>query len=161
MNSSFKILFFSLLFIFGATAVQAQTSTDQPEARKEWKQRGERGERGNRADLTPAQMADKQTERLAKQVTLTDKQLDKVKAVNLEYANKLVALKGQTSEDREQNRTAHKALRAEQEAAINKVLTKEQVAELEAHKAEMKAKRGERKGGKKGKGGKDRGQRRR
>lgn len=135
-----------LLFVFGASAVQAQTATTpDTETRKERPNRD--GKRGDRADLTPAQAAEKQTERMAKHLNLTDEQIVSVNAVHLDFATREAKMREQAGDDREQQRADRKALRDEQNTAIEQLLTPEQIVQLEAHRAEQK-------GGKKGKRGK-------
>lgn len=100
-------------------------------------------QRGNN-NVTPEVRAQKQTERLTKQLSLTESQTTQVAAISLEYANKMTAAKASTT-DKEASRAASKTLRTEQATAIKAVLTPEQLT--------MYNEKGNRKrGGKKGKG---------
>ena len=93
---------------------------------------------------TPETRAQKQTERLTKKLSLNETQVTQIAAINLEYANKMAALKSDSA-DKEANKTAKKSLRTEQSSAIKALLTPEQV---EKYNEKGDRKRGGKKGGK-------------
>lgn len=137
----FKILCLSCLFVFGATAVNAQATTMDSQTKKEAKQRGER------ADLSPEDRAMKQTNRMAKFLELDEEQKAKLQAINLTYAIKMEDFRKDTEAERKQMREEFKDIRKDQDASIDQILTKEQLAKLDAKKAEMKEKREARRNG--------------
>ncbi len=71
---------------------------------------------------------------------LTDAQKEQAKTIREAYRPKFEAIRNQEA-DRETMHAQMKALRAEQEAEFKKILTKEQVAKLDAHKAEREARK--------------------
>lgn len=100
-------------------------------------------QRGNK-NVTPEVRAQKQTERLTKHLSLTESQTTQIAAINLEFANKMTAIKGNTT-DKKASKAAFKTLKTEQSTAIKAVLTPEQLTKYNE--------KGNRKrGGKKGKG---------
>jgi len=118
------------------------------------------GEKRGKAH-NPEAHAQMKTERLAKQLNLTDQQKAEVTKINLAYAEKMKAAKAGAT-DREAAREAMKSLRAEHKTAIKSVLTAEQVAKMDAKKEKRaerphpnaKHQKGQKhqKGGKHGKG---------
>jgi hypothetical protein len=81
----------------------------------------------------PESKAKKQTEWMKTELSLTEDQSTKVEGINLSYANKKKALK-------ENMRNQMKSLEEEKQKELAAVLSKEQMAKLDAKKVEMKAK---------------------
>ncbi len=101
-------------------------------------------------DMDPAMRAEQQTDRMTKNLGLSDDQIVKVKEINLRYAEKAkAAFADKKKGEKSQNREAHQALRTEHQAELSKVLTKDQAAKWEQMKADQK---GEGRGQGKGKG---------
>ena len=86
-----------------------------------------------RPQADPEKMAERMTARMTEQLDLTEDQQAKIKAIHLAFAEKM--------KDRTERPTPEemKALREEQQEAVNNVLTDEQKAKVEAQKAERKA----------------------
>jgi len=124
MKSIQKIIILGLIALLTANVATAQ-----------------RGERGKTKD--PVAYAQKQTERLAEKLSLTEAQVAQVSKINLAHAEKVKTAKANGTD-----RSAMKSLHTEQKAAIKAVLTSEQLAKYES----MKERKGGKKGGKKGKG---------
>ena len=124
MKAIKKFIGLSLILVFSVSSIMAQ-----------------KGEK--RKDLDPTAHAQKRTERLSKELGLTPAQSDQVAEINLAYAEKIKAVKGQDLE-KEAKRSTVKSLKTDQKSAIKAVLTPEQITKFEAQKG--------RKGGKKGKG---------
>jgi Spy/CpxP family protein refolding chaperone len=141
MNSAVKMICALCLFIlaFGAVS-QAQTEA-----------RGK--EKMHQREFDPEKAAERQTVKMTETLGLTDKQVARVKVINLEHAKKMQALKAEAGDDREAARERFKALKAEKEKALNAVFTKAQKEKYEALKAERKARHEAKKGhGRDGKG---------
>ncbi|MFD1552164.1 hypothetical protein DNU06_00295 [Putridiphycobacter roseus] len=102
-------------------------------------QRGEKME--NAKKLTPAEIAQKRTDKAVKDLGLDENQTEKLYAINLKQANENLALKKEMKALKakfEANKTQH-------EADINDLLTKEQLEKKLALEAERKAKKGDKK----------------
>lgn len=82
----------------------------------------------------PEKFAKKQTEWMKTELSLSDDQASKVSTINIDYAQKKKALK-------EEMRKQMQSLEQDKQKELSTVLTKEQVTQYEAKKAEMKAKR--------------------
>lgn len=136
-----KELFVTLAFIcLTILAVQAQPP------------RGEGGRRGG----DPAERANRQSERMIKSLDLSAAQGEKIKSVNLEYAEKMQTIRTQARKedtDREEMREKMKALRVEQKTALKKYLTAEQLEKWEQLQKE-RPQQGKREG-RRGKGKKE------
>jgi len=125
-----KKLFSALAFLFILTiSVSAQ--------------RGDRGSRGDR-ERSPEKTAERQTARLVESLDLDEAQAEKVQALNLVYAEKIMTARKEAREkeeaEREKNRELLKSLRDEQEAELIKLLTPEQAEKLAAIKTDRKGK---------------------
>ncbi|MCC6724643.1 MAG: hypothetical protein IT258_09040, partial [Saprospiraceae bacterium] len=128
------------------TKEQAAKFEQRKAERGDRKGKGGPGKHGKGGpDIDPAKRAEHQTERMTKDLGLNADQAAKVKAINEEFAQKAKALHDANKGDRAKNQAAHDALRKDHDAALTKVLTKEQAAKWEQHKAERQ--------GEKGKGG--------
>lgn len=126
----FKSFILAVLFLAGFATMEAQVS--------------KKGKSGVNA------RADRQTEQMASQLSLSAEQKAKVKVVNEKYAQKMQDLRAST-EDRTQLRPEMQKLRQEQEAEISKYLTKEQTDkwtkvqdERKGRREQMKKERAER-----------------
>ena len=89
----------------------------------------QRGERGDR-ERSPEKTAERQTARLVEQLELDEAQAEKIKAINMMYAEKTMAARKAAREDeaaeREKMQAQLKPIREAQEAELLKVLTPEQ-----------------------------------
>jgi len=83
------------------------------------------------APKNPETIAQKQTERMTEQLSLTNAQQEKVARINLASAQKMKAAKA-SGKDHE----AFKAIRSEKKAAIKAVLTTDQLAKYKAMKSQ-------------------------
>ena len=112
------------IFVMWAVATQAQ--------------RGE-GPRGG----DPVQRAEIQTKMMVDSLSLSTKQGEKVKDINLKYANKQTEMRQANAEgDWEQMRTKMTALRTEQDTELKTVLTQEQYDRWQKITAEQWKQRG-------------------
>ncbi len=111
------------LWIICAVLIIAQTSFAQ--------KRGGHGE--HRAN---------KIEKMKAELDLTDTQVEQLEKIRAEFKTKMVALKEEGS-DREEMREAFHQLKDEHRTAIEGVLTNEQLAKMEAHRAEKKEHRAE------------------
>ncbi len=93
--------------------------------------------------ITAEQRAERQTERLAKTLSLTEDQKKSMYDVNLAAAKKMES-------QRDDNKESWKAVKQEKEGQYKSILTAEQYQQYTQHKAEMRKK----KHGKQGKHGK-------
>ena len=120
-------------------------------------QPGERGMRGERGGTIEERVA-KQTQRMTESLELSTAQREKIKAVNLKYAEKMAAIRKEVraSGDWESMRAIMPTLRAQQNEEINKYLTTEQSEKWTTLQKERETKRGERRGKRK-KGKKEKG----
>lgn len=84
-------------------------------------------QRGERRQFDPAETAKRQTEWMKTELKLTDKQVAPVDSINLVYAKKQGELFQNRDGDREARRQAMTDLNTKKEAALGKVLTKEQL----------------------------------
>ncbi len=130
MKSKVRIILSVFILVLGFVAVQAQ--------------------KGHGKDFDPAQKAEKQTTMMTEKLSLSADQAAKVKDINLKYAEKRKAMKGESKEDRQKNKAAFQQLRTDQQAEINKVLNKDQQAQWEKIQAERKQHHGKGKGRKAG-----------
>lgn len=128
MKSSVKFLAAVTLFFAFSFAAQAQRG-GQP--------------------LNPEQMAEKQTAQMVENLHLDQAQADRVKAINLNYATKLQEVRQENTGNREAMKELSTAIRSEQRAELQTVLTAEQFKTYEETQAQ-KASRGGDKGGNRG-----------
>jgi Spy/CpxP family protein refolding chaperone len=81
----------------------------------------------NKTPVTPALKAAKQTKELTKQLSLTNSQITKVNAVLLEQDKSLDSLKAlKTTNDKKEQKYAHKLIRDKADAKLKAILTPEQ-----------------------------------
>lgn len=99
---------------------------------------------GNNQD--PETRAKRQTQLMVDSLSLSTAQADKVGAVNMEYAKKMSDLRTEMRSneqmDRDAMRSAMQKLRAEQDEALGKYLTADQVQKWTTLQSEMRSKRG-------------------
>lgn len=82
---------------------------------------------GGGRGMSPEQRAEQQTTVMKDSLSLSTKQLEKVKEINLKYANKMKAARDANQEaDREQMRATMDTIHSEHNAELKTVLTKEQ-----------------------------------
>lgn len=85
----------------------------------------------------PQAMATRQTEKMKTELALNDTQYASVKSINEDFANKQVALRGNSALSREDRTKQMRALRTEQNEAIKKVLTADQNTQWEAYRTKQ------------------------
>jgi hypothetical protein len=100
-------------------------------------------QQGGWASTTPEQRAEKLTSLMKDKLVLTDDQVPKVKAINLESAGKMQALHGGT-QGRAEKMKAARQVQSEKDAALKQVLTPDQYAKYEKVREEIKDKAKER-----------------
>ncbi len=108
---------------------------------------------GKGKSMTPAERAEKATARMTKRYTLSSTQGASIKAINLQFATDMDALRAKGKEAKEER----KARRQKHVADIKAQMTADQVSKFEADLEEAKKRRAEKranngKGGGKGKG---------
>jgi hypothetical protein len=118
MKSKVSIILSMLILVLGLATAQAQ--------------------KGQGKNIDPAQKADKQTTMMTEKLSLSAEQAAQVKDINLKYAEKRKALKGEAKAGQQKDKAAMQQLKTEQEAEINKVLNKEQQAQWEKIQSERK-----------------------
>lgn len=125
-----KKLFLTLaIAVMGLTASYAQTAAHKDKA-------------------TPAQKAEKSTEKLQKELSLTADQKKKVYAVELDKFQKAETLHKSSHEAKAAHKEKQKAIKKETEAKLDNILNAEQKKKLNAIHAEKKAKKDKKKAGK-------------
>ncbi len=92
-------------------------------------------------------MSKMQTERMKKELNLSDKQTTEVSAINLKYAQKMKEQRKNSSGDRESMREEMETMREERNAEFKKVLTEEQYEQMLKNEEEMRKNRGRGPGG--------------
>ncbi len=113
----------------------AQTTFAQEECK------GQHKHKEDRKNMTPTERATKHTERMKKELNLTDVQVEKVQALNVKHFEKMELL----HKEAEELRTERKTLRDEHKAQVENVLTPEQQALAKQKMEERKQKRQEHK----------------
>jgi len=123
-------LFLTLaIAVLGFTAGNAQTAAHKEKA-------------------TPAQKAEKSTEKLQKELSLNADQKKKVYAIELDRYQKAESLHKSGHEAKTALKDQQKAIKKDTEAKIDQVLTAEQKKKLDAIQAEKKAKKDKKKAAK-------------
>lgn len=110
-------------FLIGAAALQAQPGG------------------GGRA-MNPEQRAEQQTVQMKEKLALSDAQAEKVKEINLKYANKAKEAREKADGDWEAMRGTMGALRDEQDKELQTVMTQEQWQKWAQFREEQRANRG-------------------
>lgn len=90
-------------------------------------------------DKTPEQRAEWRTDKLAKELALTEAQTSQVNALNLESVKKNDAIRNDAALTPEQKKAAWKANHETEKAQLDKILTSEQKAKLQADREQWKA----------------------
>ena len=102
---------------------------------------------GGPRNFDPKEMAERQTSQMKESLKLTEDQLPKVEALNLEYAQKLKVARDEAGDDRESMRTTMREMMQEKDVELKKILTAEQWTKLETQRKErMENRRGGRRG---------------
>ncbi len=127
MKITKRILPTVLILALGFFALQAQRNNERP-------------------PIDPEKMAEKQTTRMVEKLSLDEKQVEQVKAINLKYAQQQKAAKEKEKAERETKKAERQKAQEAKMAELKKVLTTEQFAKLE----QAQEKRGARKGSRKG-----------
>ena len=99
-------------------------------------------QRGNKVQ-DPEAYAQKQTDRLTKQLSLTDVQVREINAINLEYARKMEAAKADKSIDKKNAKVTRKRMKDERSSAIKTVLNDDQLVKFEEFRNEKMKKKAE------------------
>ena len=99
----------------------------------------QQGSGGRRGNIDPKEMAERQTTMMKDSLGLTDQQLPKVEALNLEYADKFVAARNEADGDRDAMRSTMMAINKEKDVELKKILTADQWTKLEALRKEARA----------------------
>lgn len=122
MKSKVKIILSVFILVLGFVSMQAQ--------------------KGQGRQQDPVQRAEKQTAMLTEKLSLTPEQAAKVKEINLRYAEKQQAMKGQAADGGgEKNKAAFQQMHKDRQAEINEVLNKDQQAQFEKLQSERKDRR--------------------
>ncbi len=98
----------------------------------------QQGSGGRRGNMDPKEMAERQTTMMKDSLGLTDEQLPKVEALNLEYADKFVAARDEAAGDRDVMRSTMMAINKEKDVELKKILTADQWTKLEALRKEAR-----------------------
>lgn len=123
MTGFIKSFSLALIFIFSVSFAQAQ--------------------RGN-FDKTPEERAELQTAKMTESLALSDAQVEKIKAVNLEYAKKRSEARKNADGDWASIRESMRTNRQAQKTALKKYLTTEQAEKWDKLEAERRQNRGKR-----------------
>jgi protein CpxP len=102
--------------------------------------RGRRGPAGG-------DMQERQVEMLTKQLSLTPDQVSKLKAIDADSRQQLMALRDDTSTSREQKRPKMMEIRDAQQAKVKAMLTDDQKTKYEAVQAKMRERMRDRRNG--------------
>ncbi len=101
----------------------------------------------SRHSRTPEERAELMTNRMVKDLALTNEQAAKLKEVNLAQAKEMEAIRSSQAEDRKENREEAKAVVSSTEEKYKEILTPEQFEKYQKNKEERIDKRKERSGG--------------
>ena len=87
-----------------------------------------RGNRAGRANLTPEQRADRQAQRLTKELSLSADQTEKIKQMELARGQEMQAMRGQASadNDRATMRQTMQTIRTKYDTQLKDILTPDQ-----------------------------------
>jgi Spy/CpxP family protein refolding chaperone len=91
--------------------------------------------------FSPDQMAQRQTEWMKTNLSLTNDQVQKVSAINLKYVEQMQAVRDSSKEMRMDKM---KSMRASKDSELAGILTPEQLKAFQKHQEEMEAKRSKR-----------------
>lgn len=90
---------------------------------------------------TPEERAQHQTDRMTKDLGLSAEQTEKVKAINLKYADQVDDMRGEAKDQKDAQREAMKGMRDQRNADLKAVLTPEQYDKMVKEQEAMQAKR--------------------
>lgn len=134
MKKSLKFLFLASLLFIGISQINAQ---------------GRPG--GGDRNMSPEDRANKQTERMTESLALSEKQAEKVGEINVKYALQMKEARDNfTGDDRSELRTSMKQIKAAHNEEISTVLTSDQYEQFLKDQEEMRQRRGEKRGKRKG-----------
>ncbi len=95
-------------------------------------------------NMDPAEMANRQTERMTTALELSEEQAANIKEINLTYADIVMEARENRSGDREEMREKMQGIRADRNEELKTVLTEEQYTTYLELEAKQRANRGER-----------------
>ena len=142
---------FALLLTLGCLACgssQSTTaSTSEPKRTEQPRSRTPR-------DRDPQALAQRQTERMQQELSLTDAQTEQVSTINLRYAERAQQLRARSNGDRRATFEAARELQTQRNTELKTILSAEQYTQLEEmqaqdrqrRRAEMQERRGRRGG---------------
>jgi periplasmic protein CpxP/Spy len=111
---------------------------------------GREGRGGGRGQFSPADMAQRQTDRLAEAIQLTDDQKTQILEINKKYAEQSMQMRrggrgmDMSDAEREEMRTKMAEIQAEKDKEIKAVLTQEQQTQYDEYQKEMQQRMQER-----------------
>jgi protein CpxP len=100
-------IFFLFVFLLGFTAIQAQTNQ-------------------TKSMMTAEQKADETVTKLKTELSLTDDQVTKVKAITVDKINKVTAAHKKNGADKSRLQAANKLIQDEYETQLKGIVTEEQ-----------------------------------
>jgi len=123
MKQSIQVALLGIALVFG-TALAAQPNAAGP--------------RQGQPKLTPAERAQKQSDRMKESLGLDEKQYKKVLEINQEHAKKMEAQQMEIQKERERRQAAMKEIEASHEKRMKEVLTEDQYVKYLVQKEQMK-----------------------
>ena len=128
---------FALILTLGCLAcASSQSTTTVPEPA-----RTEQPRSRTPRDRDPQALAQRQTERMQRELNLTEAQTEQVSAINLRYAERAQQLRGQSNGDRRATFEAARELQTQRNAEFKTILSAEQYIRLEEMQAEDRQRR--------------------
>lgn len=91
---------------------------------------------GRRGNMEPKEFAERQTNQMKESLELSDKQLPKIEALNLKYAEKMKAARDEAGDDRDAMRSSMTAMMKEKDVVLKQILTEEQWTKFEKERKE-------------------------
>ncbi len=116
-----------------APQLQAQDKSTSPDMHHARQHDGK-----GKAQKDPAARAEDTTERMTKQLGLSEEQAAKVAVINSTYAEKMKAERAQSEADREARKTRMRAMKDARDAELKNVLTPEQFEKMLAQREAQK-----------------------
>jgi periplasmic protein CpxP/Spy len=116
------------LIVLGFTTANAQ---QQKVTQQKANQQKAQQQNATKVQMTPVEMANRQTERMAKELKLNEKQKTEVSAINLKYAKLRKEISEANKADKKVLQTKMKEMNGQKKAALEKVLTADQFAQLQ------------------------------
>jgi Spy/CpxP family protein refolding chaperone len=130
-----KFLVFVFAIVFLSVSLSNTYAQDKPKGKKD----GENKEQGKK--LTVEERAERRVQTLKNQVALTDDQVIKVRAIEIEFLKASDEVRMKNKDNREQIKTDIKPLRVKKRESIAAILTDEQKTILKEKKKEIQNKR--------------------